>query len=98
MLLLPEFLDAEIWHDFVSHREDIKKPMSSRAEKMMLNKLARADAQGWDVNEALERSIINGWQDVFPDKRKGQINGDRKPTAAERVIAANVIRFGTPRG
>ena len=97
MLLTPTFIDAELWNDFKGHRIDIKKPMTERAEKMMLNKLARADAQGYDVNEALERSIINGWQDVFPDKRKGQSDGaNRKSTPAERVLAANVLRFGTP--
>ena len=94
MLFTPTFLDADLWEDFKGHRQDIKKPMTERAEKRMLNKLARADAQGFDVNEALERSIINGWQDVFPDKRKGQTDGNHKPTAAERVIAANVLRFG----
>ena len=97
MLILPEFIDAELWDDFKGHREELNKPLTERAEKRMLNRLAKFDRDGFDINDALERSIVNGWQDVFPDKRKGQSDGaNRKSTPAERVLAANVLRFGTP--
>jgi hypothetical protein len=47
-------------------RKKIKKPMTERAEKIILNKLARMC--GEDTKQAieiLERSILKNWQDVF---------------------------------
>lgn len=62
-------LELEMWTDFVQHRKDIKKPLSPVAEKRMLSKLSRFMEQGLNVNAMLERSIVNGWQDVYPEKQ-----------------------------
>lgn len=62
-------LDPEMWTDFVQHRKDIKKPLSPVAEKRMLSRLSRFLEQGLNVNAMLERSIVNGWQDVYPEKQ-----------------------------
>ena len=61
-------LDPEMWTDFVQHRKDIKKPLSSVAEKRMLSRISRFAEQGHNVNAMLERSIVNGWQDIYPEK------------------------------
>ena len=62
-------LELEMWTDFVQHRKDIKKPLSQVAEKRMLSRLSRFLEQGLNVNAMLERSIVNGWQDVYPEKQ-----------------------------
>jgi len=57
----------ECYNDFVKMRKKIKKPMTERAEKMILNKLVKMC--GEDTKQAvaiLERSILKSWQDVFP--------------------------------
>ena len=57
---------AECYNDFVKMRKKIKKPMTERAEKMILNKLVKMC--GEDTKQAieiLERSILKNWQDVF---------------------------------
>ena len=65
-------LDQEMWIDFVQHRKDIKKPLSLVAEKRMLSRLSRFVEQGLNVNAMLERSIVNGWQDVYPEKQESR--------------------------
>jgi hypothetical protein len=58
-------IDEVLFSEFILSRQDLKKPMSDRAKKMMLNKLIRLDSEGYCPNLLMERSIINGWQDVF---------------------------------
>ena len=67
-LLLPDSIDRDTLQTFIDARkEDVKKPITPRAIEMLLKKLHRLEAQGHCPNLLLERSIINGWQDVYPD-------------------------------
>ena len=68
--LVPEWLDAELWTDFIGSRKQSKKPMTEIAKKRMLMKLERWNAKGININECLERSIINGWQDIYEPESK----------------------------
>jgi len=62
--------------EFIEHRKEIKKPMTARAVKMLEKKLSRLQVQGYDPDLVLERSMINGWQDVYPhDSCKYQKQG-----------------------
>lgn len=68
---LPGWLDADLWRDFIANRKGIKKPMTGVAQKRMLMKLQRWHEAGIDVNECLERSLINNWKDIYePDARR----------------------------
>ena len=68
---LPAWLDADLWRDFIANRKGIKKPMTEVGQKRMLMKLLRWHERGIDVNECLERSLINGWKDIYePDARR----------------------------
>ena len=67
---LPQWLDLDLWNEFVGHREDIKKPMSERAQKMALKKLELIRDRGFDANESLMTSVMNGWQGLFEIERK----------------------------
>ena len=61
-------IDSDLWQDFIGHRQDLKKPLTERAERRLLKKIERALEQGWTaeaVEHQIERSIINGWQDVY---------------------------------
>lgn len=60
----PEF--REVWIEFAGHRNDLKKPLTTRAAGMLLKELA-----GWGVARAISatsRSIANGWQGIFEEK------------------------------
>ena len=107
--LVPDWLDAETWEDFIAHRKGIKKPMTDVAKKRLMRKLARLMGEGHDPNQLLDRSIINGWQDVWPDESAGHsaadlieqhINGGaRLPTAAElRQVAQRARRVERVKG
>lgn len=66
---LPAVLDtAEFraaWAEFKLHREDIRKKMTPRAQRIMLNDLSK---HPFVAVKALHESIKNGWQGVFPEK------------------------------
>ena len=75
-LVIPDSIDRDLLCSFIEGRNDsYKKPMTQRAIDMMIRKLTRLEIQGHCPNLLLERSIINGWKDVFPDettkKREG---------------------------
>ncbi|MES1953527.1 putative phage replisome organizer [Salinisphaera hydrothermalis EPR70] len=63
----------------MDHRKQIRKPMTSKAVSMLVSKLTRMEAEGHNAGDALQESIINGWQGVFPPKA-----GDRTVSPAAR--------------
>ena len=67
-LSLPDTIDRELFEDFVSSRRENKKPMTPTAVRRLERKLERLHKEGHCPNKLLERSIIQGWQDVYPDE------------------------------
>ena len=63
---LPPEIDPDLWHDFLEMRQRIRKPATTRAQFLIVGKLATLKAQGHDTKHVLQQSIRNGWQDVFP--------------------------------
>jgi len=56
--------------DFAKHRQEIKHPLTARAAKMIISKIAPLTP---DVAvEAIGRSIASGWRDVFPESVQKQ--------------------------
>ena len=67
--LMQDSIDSDLFRTFIeSRRYDCKRPMSQRAVDMLVRKLSRLEQDGHDPNLLLERSILNGWQDVYPDE------------------------------
>lgn len=63
--------------DFESMRIAKKKPLTDRAEQMIVNKLkGMGDRDVWIAS--LNQSTLNAWQDVFPPKTQTQQRGKRK--------------------
>lgn len=67
-IIIPDFIDKELWSDFKKMRIKIKKPMTDRAEKLMINKLQKMNDAGLDTKKSIENSIINSWQDIYEPK------------------------------
>lgn len=68
----PDYIDAQYFAAFLESRMAHKAPFTPRAEQMLVKKLMRHHEEGWDVNAALEESVINGWKSVYPKvKRAG---------------------------
>lgn len=66
-LILQESIDRELLQSFIEMRTEIKKPFTQRALDMFVRKLVRLESQGHCPSLLMERSIIGGWQDVYPD-------------------------------
>jgi len=82
-------IDEELFKDFVQHRKELKKPLTAIAEKRMRMRLERFLKEGQDVNNLIERSILNGWQDVYEDK------GEARP-ASHKLYVDNSTTTTTP--
>jgi DNA-binding transcriptional regulator YhcF (GntR family) len=61
---------VEAIRDFIKMRSTIKKPLTDRALKGILNKLDSFAVNDLDKVEILENSIMNCWQGVFELKNK----------------------------
>ena len=65
---IPDWIPLEDWNDFVAMRKQIKKPMTDRAKRIVLGKLADMKNRGVDVSVALQNSIANNWQNIYEPK------------------------------
>jgi uncharacterized protein YdaU (DUF1376 family) len=72
---LPPGLLPETWKAFRDHRQRLRAPLTPRAEKLLLDKLATLCADGADPNALVDRSIEHGWKGLFP------LNGSRADPA-----------------
>jgi phage replication O-like protein O len=64
------------WKDFKTMRTKIRKPMTERAEELLLNKLDKLSNNEEEQIAILNQSIMNSWQIVFP--LKGDYNGKNR--------------------
>jgi len=73
-ILVPIFIDGDLWMEFVAHKGGSK--FTQRSAKMVVNKLTTWHGDGHDVNEILRTTIMNGWKGVFlPKNVRGNQNG-----------------------
>ena len=56
------------WKDFKIARKKIKKPMTERAEELIIKKLGNLSDNEEEQIAILNQSIMNSWQGVFPLK------------------------------
>lgn len=69
---------AAVWAEYAAHRVEKKKPMTDRAEGMLLKKLSHFTEK--DAIEKIELAIANGWTGVvFPDRGDGRAEAPKKP-------------------
>ena len=80
---LPDFLDAAIWSSFLDHRKKIKKPVTNHG--LVFKKLNAWMKEGFDPNQILEDSIINGWQGIFKPKNRDHPMKGKLSTAGQRT-------------
>jgi len=66
----PDWLDANLWDDFLEHRKKLRKPMTEKAKEIFFLKLTKLKDKGFSPIELIETAIERGWQTVFePQKR-----------------------------
>jgi len=72
------------WKDFKAMRSKIKKPMTERAEELLLDKLNKLDNDEDNQIAILNQSIMNSWQGVFPLKGDYDGKSDRNIKQSKR--------------
>lgn len=76
-------LPTEAFKHFRDHRNRIKKPMTPRAEQLIVMKLERIWTEhGHDPAAVMDQSIVKGWLDVFPLKDEQNGTGTRNGAGA----------------
>ncbi len=65
VVTVPDWLDADLWAEFLAHRKTLKKPMTDYAQALAFKLLERIRAAGHDPRASIEQSIFNGWQGLF---------------------------------
>lgn len=78
---LPHWLPLEAWNGWLDMRNKLKKPPTNRAIELALDKLEAMNQKGQDITEVLNRSIINGWTDLYEIKE--QKNGTANRTTGK---------------
>jgi hypothetical protein len=86
LFVLPDWIPRGTWHEFELMRRKIRKPMTDRARENIIAKLDRFRGRGQDVDEVLNRSITNGWQDVW--EIEGRANGKQNGKGHGIIAAA----------
>jgi len=70
---IPEYIELELWNDFIDVRKKLKAPNTERALKGLLKKLDQFEkVSAGSANESIDESIMNGWKGVFTPKKQGQ--------------------------
>lgn len=82
-VVLPVWLPVEKWDAFVEMRKKQKKPMTDYAIKLMVDKLKRLRDAGHNIGELIDKSITNGWLDIY--EPKGSFGTGIQLTAAEKL-------------
>lgn len=65
---MPDWVPADAWADFAEMRKAIRKPMTKRAQQLLVGALIKLRADGHEPCAVLEQSIANSWQGLFPIK------------------------------
>ena len=76
---LPSFINPASWNDFLTHRKELKKPLTPTSMKGQLKKLEKFESSfPGGANISLEQTVNNGWQGLFEPKME-EFNFDSAP-------------------
>ena len=68
---LPDFVDVELWDDFMVVRKKLKAQNTQRAINSLIKIINDNKEQ---ANAMIEKSVVNSWKSLFPDKNFNQDN------------------------
>ena len=80
---LPDYIDSNLWSDFIQHRKEIRHKLTPTATKYLLIRLSTFHNQGIDVNLCITQSIENGWQGIF----EATIKKEAMPKTETEILA-----------
>jgi phage replication O-like protein O len=93
IFVLPDWVEKEVWDDFVKMRARIKNsPLTEYGKKLLVSDLEKLKNQGNDPVRVIEESIKHGWKGFFPLKENRndgeRQNGSEFSAPAGRLHAA----------
>lgn len=65
---LPDFIDPNLWQDYLAYKKERKEKLSDKGIEMKFSEWAKWASEGIDVNECIREAMRNEWQGVFPPK------------------------------
>jgi phage replication O-like protein O len=78
IFVLPDWVEKEVWDDFVKMRARIKNsPLTEYGKKLLVSDLEKLKNQGNDPVRVIEESIKHGWKGFFPLK-ENRNDGERQ--------------------
>ncbi|WP_276525010.1 helix-turn-helix domain-containing protein [Providencia stuartii] len=70
---IPDWLDREIWFNWIDYRNEIKKPLKTKKTfELQVKFLLQCLEEGYSPEEIINQSITNGWQGLFKPKNNHQ--------------------------
>ncbi|GHC04256.1 helix-turn-helix domain-containing protein [Providencia stuartii] len=71
---IPDWLDREIWFNWIDYRNEIKKPLKTKKTfELQVKFLLQCLEEGYSPEEIINQSITNGWQGLFKPKNNHQV-------------------------
>lgn len=67
---LPDYLDRDVWEEWVEYKAGRGKPMLASTIKYSFREMAKAHANGWDVNELLREALASQWLGFVFEKHR----------------------------
>jgi len=64
-VILPSFLDINVWEAYKEMRVKKKKPLTDFSTVRIINKMKKFHSKGLAVNECLAVSVDKGWPDIY---------------------------------
>lgn len=92
--VLPDWVPADSWQAFLEVRAKLRTPNTDSALSLLLRKLDKLRAEGFDAAEVLDQSTMRGWSGVFPvkaEQRKARLSVVGEATVAS---LANFVKKG----
>lgn len=84
----PEWLDVELWEDYVQYRKEIKEPLTKIGVKRSLMKLERMIDEGGDQTAIIERTIESGkWKGLFQTFKEEKPVNKTIPKGGNELVA-----------
>ncbi len=76
---LPDFIDPELWQEYLAYKAERKEKLSKQGIKMKFSEWAKWADEGIDVNACIREAMANEWQGVFKPKPGKSNNGRNVP-------------------
>ena len=95
-IILPDFIKADLWSEFLAMRKKLKAPNTEMALNRILKKLKAFEQQNiGNGTLSIENSIENGWKGVFEPKatRFNKNNSNNSFDAVFKEIESNQLKL-----